>query len=129
MKHTAMITCASVGLGMEFASQIAAQGIDVVLVARREARLHEPSGQLREAHGVRVECVVADLADPDAARYITERVDYDGVNKWRTKIGVGATIGAGSTITKDAPDDKLTLERGKQLRLEGWKRPVKQPKG
>jgi bifunctional UDP-N-acetylglucosamine pyrophosphorylase/glucosamine-1-phosphate N-acetyltransferase len=73
--------------------------------------------------------------------------NYDGVNKWRTeigagafigsgamlvapvKIGAGATIGAGSTITKDAPDDKLTLERSKQLTLEGWKRPVKQPKG
>ncbi len=129
MKHTAMITCASAGLGMEFARQIAAQGIDVVQVARREARLHEPSVQLREAHGVRVECVVADLADPDAARYITECVDYDGVNKWRTEMGIGATIGAGSTIKKDAPDDKLTLERSKQLTLEGWKRPVKQPKG
>jgi bifunctional UDP-N-acetylglucosamine pyrophosphorylase/glucosamine-1-phosphate N-acetyltransferase len=73
--------------------------------------------------------------------------NYDGVNKWRTeigagafigsgamlvapvKIGAGATIGAGSTITKDAPDDKLTLERSKQLTLEGWKRPVKQPRG
>ncbi len=73
--------------------------------------------------------------------------NYDGVNKWRTeigagafigsgtmlvapvKIGAGATIGAGSTITKDAADDKLTLERSKQLTLEGWKRPVKQPKG
>ena len=108
MKHTAMITCASAGLGMEFARQIAAQGIDVVLVARREARLNEPSVQLREAHGVRVECVVADLADPDAARYITGRVDYDGGNKSRTKIGVGTTIVAGSTIKKDAPDDKLT---------------------
>ena len=129
MKHTAMNTCASAGLGMEFARQIAAQGIDVVLVARREARLNEPSVQLREAHGVRVECVVADLADPDAARYITERVDYDGVNKWRTEIGVGPTIGAGSTIKKDALDDKLTLERSKQLTLDGWKRPIKQPKG
>jgi len=129
MKHTAMITCAPAGLGMEFASQIAAQGIEVVLVATREARLHEPSVQLREAHGVCVECVVADLADSDAARYITERADYDGVNKWPTEIGVGATIGAGSTMTKDAPDDKFTLERSKQLTLEGWKRPVKQPKG
>jgi bifunctional UDP-N-acetylglucosamine pyrophosphorylase/glucosamine-1-phosphate N-acetyltransferase len=72
--------------------------------------------------------------------------NYDGVNKWRTeigagafigsgamlvapvKIGAGATIGAGSTITKDAPDDKLTLERSKQLTLESWQRPVKQPR-
>ncbi len=69
--------------------------------------------------------------------------NYDGANKHRTvigdgafigsgvelvapvEIGAGATIGAGSTITKPAPDDKLTLERAKQVTLEGWQRPVK----
>ncbi|MES9930339.1 MAG: DapH/DapD/GlmU-related protein, partial [Candidatus Thiodiazotropha sp. 6PDIVS] len=72
--------------------------------------------------------------------------NYDGANKFRTVIGdgafigsdtqlvapvtvgKGATIGAGSTITKDAPEDKLTLSRSKQLSLEGWTRPVKKPK-
>ena len=72
--------------------------------------------------------------------------NYDGVNKSTTtiedgafigsgnmlvapvRIGVNATTGAGSTITKDAPDGQLTLSRGKQLTLEGWKRPEKKPK-
>ncbi len=69
--------------------------------------------------------------------------NYDGVNKWRTeignqvfigsgtmmvapvKIGAGATIGAGSTITKDAPPGQLTLERSTQKTVEHWQRPAK----
>jgi bifunctional UDP-N-acetylglucosamine pyrophosphorylase/glucosamine-1-phosphate N-acetyltransferase len=69
--------------------------------------------------------------------------NYDGVNKSTTtiedgafigsgnmlvapvRIGRDATTGAGSTITKDAPDGQLTLSRGKQMTLDGWKRPQK----
>jgi bifunctional UDP-N-acetylglucosamine pyrophosphorylase / glucosamine-1-phosphate N-acetyltransferase len=72
--------------------------------------------------------------------------NYDGVNKSTTtiedgafigsgnmlvapvRIGKDATTGAGSTITKDAPDGRLTLTRAKQLTLESWKRPEKKPK-
>ena len=41
------------------------------------------------------------------------------------EIGRGATIGAGSTITKNVPADQLALERSKQLTVKGWKRPTK----
>lgn len=69
--------------------------------------------------------------------------NYDGVNKHRTVIEDdvfigsdtqlvapvtvrrGATIGAGATITKEAPPDQLTLSRAKQLSVPGWQRPVK----
>ena len=69
--------------------------------------------------------------------------NYDGANKHRTLIGAdvhvgsncvlvapvtlgdGATIGGGSTISKDAPAGQLTVARGKQVSLAGWKRPVK----
>jgi len=73
--------------------------------------------------------------------------NYDGANKHRTVIGndvhvgsncvlvapivlgEGATIGGGSTITRDAPAQQLTVARPKQVSLSGWKRPVKTPKG
>jgi bifunctional UDP-N-acetylglucosamine pyrophosphorylase/glucosamine-1-phosphate N-acetyltransferase len=72
--------------------------------------------------------------------------NYDGANKHRTIIGdhafigsdtqlvapvtveAGATIGAGSTITRDAPENSLTLSRSKQITIQGWKRPVKTKK-
>jgi bifunctional UDP-N-acetylglucosamine pyrophosphorylase/glucosamine-1-phosphate N-acetyltransferase len=72
--------------------------------------------------------------------------NYDGVNKFRTiiedgafigsdtqlvapvTIGKNATIGAGSTITKDSPENQLTLSRVKQISITDWQRPVKQEK-
>lgn len=73
--------------------------------------------------------------------------NYDGANKYQTiieddvfvgsdtqlvapvTVGQGSTIGAGSTITRDTPAEKLTLSRVKQISIEGWQRPVKKPKG
>lgn len=72
--------------------------------------------------------------------------NYDGANKYKTiigdgafigsgvelvapiEVGVNATIGAGSTLTKPAPDGKLTIERGRQLTVNHWQRPEKKPK-
>jgi bifunctional UDP-N-acetylglucosamine pyrophosphorylase / glucosamine-1-phosphate N-acetyltransferase len=69
--------------------------------------------------------------------------NYDGANKHRTiieddvfigsdtqlvapvTVGKGATIGAGSTITEDAPAGGLTLGRSRQVTVAGWKRPAK----
>jgi bifunctional UDP-N-acetylglucosamine pyrophosphorylase/glucosamine-1-phosphate N-acetyltransferase len=70
--------------------------------------------------------------------------NYDGANKFRTiiedgvfvgsdtqlvapvRVGRNATIGAGSTITKDVAADRLTLSRAKQVTIDGWSRPKKQ---
>ena len=69
--------------------------------------------------------------------------NYDGANKHRTiieddvfigsdtqlvapvRVGRGATLGAGTTLTKDAPAGELTLSRAKQVSIPGWQRPVK----
>jgi bifunctional UDP-N-acetylglucosamine pyrophosphorylase/glucosamine-1-phosphate N-acetyltransferase len=70
--------------------------------------------------------------------------NYDGVNKHKTVIGdgafigsgvelvapvtvgKGATIGAGATLSKDAPENQLTVERAKQVTVSGWKKPSKE---
>ena len=73
----------------------------------------------------------------------TITANYDGAAKHRTiigdeasigsgvmliapvEVGAGATIGAGSTISKDAPADRLTVARSKQVEVPGWQRPEK----
>lgn len=72
--------------------------------------------------------------------------NYDGANKYQTiiedgafigsdtqliapvRVAKNATIGAGSTITRDVPEDCLTLSRTRQVTIEGWQRPQKKEK-
>ncbi|MCP3422308.1 SDR family NAD(P)-dependent oxidoreductase [Nocardioides pinisoli] len=60
---TSLITGATAGIGHEYAVQLAARGDDLVLVARDSARLEQVAEDLRRAHGVEVEVLVADLTD------------------------------------------------------------------
>src|SRR5690349_10862583 len=61
----AVVAGASEGLGAEFASQLAAAGLDLVLIARREEPLRALAGELARTHGVRVEQLIVDLGAPD----------------------------------------------------------------
>ncbi len=60
-----LITGASAGIGKAFAEELAAGGSNLILTARRMERLEELAEGLRKARGVRVECVAADLEQPD----------------------------------------------------------------
>lgn len=91
---------------------------------------------------------LAYVGDADVGRRVnigagTITCNYDGANKFRTiieddvfigsdtqlvapvRVGRGATLGAGTTLTKDAPPEQLTVSRAKQITIAGWKRPVK----
>lgn len=61
----ALITGASSGIGTEFARQLAAQKLDLVLVARRRDRLNELATALKVEHGIQVKVVALDLGKPN----------------------------------------------------------------
>jgi uncharacterized protein len=65
---TALITGASVGLGEEFARQLAQQSANLVLVARSEEKLERLAKELREYDGVAVTVIPADLSSSDAVK-------------------------------------------------------------
>jgi bifunctional UDP-N-acetylglucosamine pyrophosphorylase/glucosamine-1-phosphate N-acetyltransferase len=91
---------------------------------------------------------LAYIGDSEVGRNVnvgagTITCNYDGANKHRTvieddvfigsdtqlvapvRVGRGATLGAGTTLTEDAPPGELTISRARQTTIPGWKRPVK----
>ncbi|MFP3813858.1 SDR family NAD(P)-dependent oxidoreductase, partial [Bacillus sp. SIMBA_005] len=71
---TALITGASAGLGAEFARQLARRRADLILVARSKDALDALAADLRSAHGVAVEVLVADLAEDEGVAKVADRL-------------------------------------------------------
>ena len=70
---TALVTGASDGIGLEFADILAAQGYDLVLVARREDKLNEVSEKLSRTYGINCTVMATDLSEPQAAQTLFQR--------------------------------------------------------
>lgn len=78
-RPVAVITGASMGIGLELAKLAAADGHDLVLIARSQDRLAALAAELRSAHGVSATVVPADLTDPAAPARVAEVIDAAGL--------------------------------------------------
>lgn len=101
----ALITGASSGIGREFARQIAASGVNVVLVARRETLLQEAGAEFSKVYGVEHRIVVADLSEEGfLSRLALATGDLD----------IGLVISNAGTAN---PGEFLSLDRNELVRL------------
>lgn len=109
-RPVALITGASAGIGAEFATQLAAQNHDLVLVARRLDRLTEIASKLTALHGVRVETIECDLSVADAAATIASAVERLGitVDLLINNAGFG-THGRFETLSADRERDEVAV--------------------
>lgn len=101
----ALITGASSGIGREFARQIAASGINVVLVARREALLREAGAEFSTAYGVEHRLVVVDLSEEGFLSRITSATG---------DLDIGLVVSNAGTAN---PGEFLKLDRDELVRL------------
>jgi len=113
-RSTALVTGATAGIGAALARQLAAQGHDLVLVARDAARLESSAAQLR-SYGVQVEVLPADLADDAGSARVAERCAA-GLDLLVNNAGIG-TKGAFDRIDLAEEEHLLRLNVGSVLRL------------
>jgi short-subunit dehydrogenase len=73
-KKTVVITGASSGIGMEFAHLFVARGYDLILIARRIERLHQFAEEIGRSHGMEVNVIQMDLAQPDAGERLWQAI-------------------------------------------------------
>lgn len=78
-QETVLITGASSGIGRELASLFAADGSQLVLVARREDRLQQLASELESKHGTKSIVIAADLSQPESSERVFSTLQEQGV--------------------------------------------------
>lgn len=103
----ALITGASSGIGAEFASQLAARGMHLILAARRFDRMNELAQELNTRHGTNCHIVTIDLAETDAGKRLIDEVERLGVQIELLVNNAGVAIIG--DIETTSPDDVRQL--------------------
>src|ERR1017187_658106 len=88
-QQTALVTGASAGIGVELAKLCAADGFNVVLVARNAERLADLAGDLARAHNIQARVLAADLADPVAPAQVFEQLQSTAIDILINNAGFG----------------------------------------
>lgn len=104
---TALITGASDGIGRAFADALAAQGFDLVLVARRETVLQALGRDLSTRHGVRVDTIAGDLSAPGTVADILARTERTPVGLLVASAGFGSI---GPFLSQDAATEASMVD-------------------
>lgn len=100
----ALILGGSEGIGRQFAAELAASGLDLVLVARGSAALESAAREIRAAHGVKVKTLTQDLTAPGLEAFVDGVLAADDIGL--IVYNAGATHGVGHFL--DAPLAKAT---------------------
>ena len=106
-QETVLITGASSGLGKEFATQLAAKGANLVLVARRQDRLNRIATEIRRRHKVKVEVIAKDLSEHGVAGEISWELSTRGITVTSLVNNAGF---ANYESFSDIPTDSLRAE-------------------
>jgi short-subunit dehydrogenase len=106
----ALVTGASSGIGREIARHLAADGYDLLLVARREDRLRELATELESKHGRRIHVLPIDLTETDAIDRVVEYVEKEKlqIDMLVNNAGFGS-VGPFHEIDRDTQIDMIKL--------------------